>query len=170
MASEQLLQAKAVVREFVQDMRTGKKMMVMVPTGQLKATVCSLSKRLDVFRITRAGKVRLIPLISIQGMHAGTEPEGLRTPLDDLCATMQVAPEGRFITFRFEHINARDTFVMCMLLFAQSVGAEMGAGGDCEEGDCAEGDFQEGEEKEESGGEAQEEGGAEFESGVVSGV
>lgn len=29
------------------------------------------------------------------------------------------------VTFRLEHINARDTFVMCMLLFAQSQGAEM---------------------------------------------
>merc|ERR1719230_707188 len=98
-------------------------MMVLAPTGQLKSTTCSLNKQLSVFRIVRAGKVRRIPLTDILGIHAGAEPEGLTTPLDDLCATVAVKPDGSMITFRFEHINARDTFVMCMMLFAQSVGA-----------------------------------------------
>merc|ERR1712048_520211 len=78
----------------------------------------------DVLRIVRAGKVRRVPLTDIQAIHAGLEPEGMTTPLDDLCATMQIAPNGDLITFRFEHINARDTFVMCMLLFAQSLTAD----------------------------------------------
>ena len=33
-----------------------------------------------------------------------------------------MAPDGALISFRFEHINARDTFVMCMMLFVQSLG------------------------------------------------
>eukprot|EP00930_Biecheleria_cincta_P011663 TRINITY_DN114674_c0_g1_i1.p1 TRINITY_DN114674_c0_g1~~TRINITY_DN114674_c0_g1_i1.p1 ORF type:complete len:169 (-),score=43.69 TRINITY_DN114674_c0_g1_i1:10-516(-) len=164
MASEQLRQAKAVVREFVLEMRGGKRMMVMSPTGQLKTTVCSLSKRLDTLRITRSGQVRRIPLKEIQGIHAGTEPEGLSTPLDDLCASMVVGPDGHIISFRFEHINARDTFVMCMMLFAQSVGAEMGA--ENAEADAGEDDGECIEEGDEDGSEAPEEAGRQFESGV----
>mmetsp|Transcript_113562 Transcript_113562/g.315943 ORF Transcript_113562/g.315943 Transcript_113562/m.315943 type:complete len:170 (-) Transcript_113562:103-612(-) len=121
---DQLRQARQVIRDFVLEMREGKRMMVLAPSGQLKSTTCSLSRGLDTFRIVRAGKVRRIPLTDIQQIHSGLEPEGLRTPLDDLCATVSVAPDGALITFRLEHINARDTFVMCMMLFAQSVGAQ----------------------------------------------
>mmetsp|Transcript_19453 Transcript_19453/g.53369 ORF Transcript_19453/g.53369 Transcript_19453/m.53369 type:complete len:145 (+) Transcript_19453:43-477(+) len=121
MSAEQLKQARKVIRDFVLEMRAGKKMMVMTPAGQLKATTCTLSTKLDVFRIVRGGQVRRIPLISIMGIHVGLEPEGLTTPLDDMCATVVVGPDGSMITFRLEHINARDTFVMCMLLFIQSL-------------------------------------------------
>eukprot|EP00931_Biecheleriopsis_adriatica_P120748 TRINITY_DN95847_c0_g1_i1.p1 TRINITY_DN95847_c0_g1~~TRINITY_DN95847_c0_g1_i1.p1 ORF type:complete len:167 (-),score=41.58 TRINITY_DN95847_c0_g1_i1:19-519(-) len=164
MASEQLQQAKAVVRDFVLEMRGGKRMMVLAPSGQLKTTVCSLSKRLDVFRIRKGDQVKRIPLVGIRGIHAGTEPEGLSTPLDDLCATIVISPASQLITFRFEHINARDTFVMCMLLFAQSLGAEMG-------GAEEEGEYEEevGEDDEEDdGSEAGEGDGDQFMSGVAS--
>ena len=76
----------------------------------------------------------------ISGIFPG-ELEGdldLKTPLDDLCATVAVRPRNEMVTFRLEHINARDTFVMCMLLFAQSQGAEMadlGAAEDQDEGE-----------------------------------
>ena len=70
-------------------------------------------------------EVRRVWLKNIAGIYAGQEPEGLSTPLDDLCATIAIKPSGEMITFRLEHINARDTFVMCMMLFAQSQGAEM---------------------------------------------
>ena len=70
-------------------------------------------------------KVRRILLKDVAGIFAGQQPEGLTTPLDDLCATMVVRPHCEMISFRLEHINARDTFVMCMMLFAQSQGAEM---------------------------------------------
>eukprot|EP00440_Ansanella_granifera_P046620 gb/GFBE01050488.1/.p1 GENE.gb/GFBE01050488.1/~~gb/GFBE01050488.1/.p1 ORF type:complete len:168 (+),score=46.41 gb/GFBE01050488.1/:1-504(+) len=165
MASDQLSQAKAVVRDFVLEMRGGKRMMVLAPAGQLKSTVCSLSKNLEVLRIRRGEQVRRLPLTDIRGIHAGTEPEGLSTPLDDLCATIVVAPDNQLLTFRFEHINARDTFVMCMLLFAQSLGAEMGAGdGQQEEGDEEEEYMDEEEEESEAAGND----GAQFMSGVGS--
>ena len=61
----------------------------------------------------------------ISGIFPGEGDLDLKTPLDDLCATVAVKPRNEMVTFRLEHINARDTFVMCMLLFAQSQGAEM---------------------------------------------
>mmetsp|Transcript_11183 Transcript_11183/g.21049 ORF Transcript_11183/g.21049 Transcript_11183/m.21049 type:complete len:149 (-) Transcript_11183:71-517(-) len=124
--ADQLLQAKVVVRDFVLDMRVGRRMMVLSPIGQLKATTCSLNGDLSILRIARGDQVRRIPLSSLGGIFAGSEQlEGLTTPLDDLCATLLVRPSKEMITFRLEHINARDTFVMCMMLFAQSLGAEM---------------------------------------------
>ncbi|CAE7448196.1 unnamed protein product [Symbiodinium natans] len=134
--TEQLQQAKTVVRDFVLEMRMGRRMMVLSPSGQLKATTCSLSGDLSVFRITRASQVRRVWLKNIAGIFAGQEPEGLSTPLDDLCATMIMRPSGEMITFRLEHVNARDTFVMCMMLFAQSQGAEItGLPGEAQSGD-----------------------------------
>ena len=50
-------EAKTVVRDFVLEMRMGRRMMVLSPSGQLKATTCSLSGDLSVFRITRASQV-----------------------------------------------------------------------------------------------------------------
>ena len=89
------------------------------------------------FTISRAGaEVRRVWLKNIAGIFAGQEPEGLSTPLDDLCATMIMRPSGEMITFRLEHVNARDTFVMCMMLFAQSQGAEItGLPGEAQSGD-----------------------------------
>ena len=49
-------QAKVVVRDFVLEMRMGRRMMVLSPTGQLKATTCSLNSELCVLRITRASQ------------------------------------------------------------------------------------------------------------------
>ncbi|CAE7268743.1 unnamed protein product [Symbiodinium pilosum] len=123
--TDQLQEAKTVVRDFVLEMRVGRRMMVLSPSGQLKATTCSLNGDLSIFRIVRASQVRRILLTNIGGVFAGQEPEGLSTPLDDLCATMIIRPSREMVTFRLEHINARDTFVMCMMLFAQSQGAEM---------------------------------------------
>ena len=72
-------------------------------------------------------EVRRVSLKDIGGIFPGELEgvDGLKTPLDDLCATLAVKPKNEMVTFRLEHINARDTFVMCMLLFAQSQGAEM---------------------------------------------
>mmetsp|Transcript_144389 Transcript_144389/g.254592 ORF Transcript_144389/g.254592 Transcript_144389/m.254592 type:complete len:153 (+) Transcript_144389:115-573(+) len=152
MAADQLQQAKKVIQEFVTEMRAGKRMMVLTPTGQLRATTCSLNRQLSVFRIVRANKIRRVPLTDFMGIHTGCEPEGLATPLDDLCATLAVAPTGHLITFRFEHINARDTFVMCMLLFAQSLQQDDGFDDGGEYGDDVDAQQEEGSADSGSGG------------------
>ncbi len=165
--ADQLQQAKVVVRDFVLEMRAGRRMQVLLPTGQLKSTTVSLNRELSVLRIARTNQVRRIALKDISGIFPGAELEGidgLKTPLDDLCATMAVKPRNEMITFRLEHINARDTFVMCMLLFAQSQGAEMAENlGENQEG---EGEDAEAEEDDEQDA---EDGGACFSSAVGSG-
>lgn len=47
-------QAKAVVRDFVLEMRSGRRMQVLLPTGQLKSTTLSLNQELSVLRIVRS--------------------------------------------------------------------------------------------------------------------
>ena len=49
-------EAKTVVRDFVLEMRVGRRMMVLSPSGQLKATTCSLNGDLSIFRIVRASQ------------------------------------------------------------------------------------------------------------------
>eukprot|EP00438_Fugacium_kawagutii_P011131 Skav221610 [mRNA] locus=scaffold1327:23185:24761:- [translate_table: standard] len=160
--AEQLRQAKVVVRDFVLEMRAGRRMQVLLPTGQLKSTSLSLNQDLSMLRIARSHQVRRIPLKDISGIFPGELEglDGLKTPLDDLCATLAVKPKNEMVTFRLEHINARDTFVMCMLLFAQSQGADMT--------DFGVGEAQDNEEEEVEAEEAEEDVGAGFASAVGS--
>ena len=72
-----------------------------------------------VFKIKAGSQIRKIPLREIEEIHAGMEPPDIDTPLDDLCATLALA-STECISFRLPDIAARDTFVMCMLMFANA--------------------------------------------------
>lgn len=116
-SKEQRQQAKSVVKDFVKEMVKGKKMSVMTQTGQLKTCSASLNRSLDTFSIKVGTQKRSIPLKDIEEIHAGAEDiEGVTTPLDELCATLMLKSDD-CITFRLNDINARDTFVMCLLMF-----------------------------------------------------
>mmetsp|Transcript_55313 Transcript_55313/g.177348 ORF Transcript_55313/g.177348 Transcript_55313/m.177348 type:complete len:236 (+) Transcript_55313:106-813(+) len=116
-SKQQRTQAKAVVKDFVKEMVKGKKMNVMTQTGQLKTCSASLSRSLDTFSIKVGTQKRNIKLKDVEEIHAGAETiDGVNTPLDDLCATLMLASDD-CITFRLNDINARDTFVMCLLMF-----------------------------------------------------
>lgn len=115
-AREQKKQAKAVVKAFVKEMVKGKKMTVMMQNGQIKACQASLTRELDCLKIKVGSGSKNIMLTDIAEMHAGAEAEGIDTPLDELCATLMLATDD-CITFRMSDINARDTFIMCMLMF-----------------------------------------------------
>merc|ERR1711959_225295 len=104
-----------VIKDFVKEMVKGKKMNVMATSGSLRSCHCSLSRKLDVFKIKAGSQLRKINLSDIDAIHAGTEPQDIDTPLDDLCATLALT-SGECISFRLPDIAARDTFVMCMLM------------------------------------------------------
>ena len=114
-SKEQRQQAKEVVKSFVKDMVKGRKMNVMTQAGQLKTCVVSLSRQLDTLKIKVGTQTRSIPLRDIDEIAAGSDVEGIATPLDDLCATLILSDDC--ITFRFVDLNGRDTFVMCLLMF-----------------------------------------------------
>mmetsp|Transcript_53470 Transcript_53470/g.106431 ORF Transcript_53470/g.106431 Transcript_53470/m.106431 type:complete len:237 (+) Transcript_53470:179-889(+) len=114
---QQRHEAKQVVKEFVTDMRKGRKMTVMTQSGQLKTCSAYLNRGLDTFSIKVGGQKRNILLKDVEEIHAGSEQiEGVDTPLDELCATLMLVSDD-CITFRLNDVNARDTFVMCLLMF-----------------------------------------------------
>ncbi|CAE7638312.1 unnamed protein product [Symbiodinium sp. CCMP2456] len=117
-AKEQRHQAKQVVKDFVKEMVKGRKMNVMTQAGQLKTCVVSLSRNLDALKIKVGAQNRSIALRDVDEIAAGADVEGISTPLDDLCATLVLSDDC--ITFRFADLNARDTFVMCLLMFCNS--------------------------------------------------
>mmetsp|Transcript_96279 Transcript_96279/g.171019 ORF Transcript_96279/g.171019 Transcript_96279/m.171019 type:complete len:199 (+) Transcript_96279:84-680(+) len=117
-AKEQRREAKQVVKEFVKEMVKGRKMNVMTQAGQLKTCVASLTRSLDAIKIKVGNQTRSIALRDIDEIAAGADLEGISTPLDELCATLMLTDDC--ITFRFVDLNARDTFVMCLLMFCNS--------------------------------------------------
>jgi len=114
---QQRQEAKQVIKEFVKDMVKGRKMTVMTQSGQLKKCSAYLNRSLDTFSIKVSGQKRNILLKDIEEIHPGAELiEGVDTPLDELCATLMLVSDD-CITFRLNDINARDTFIMCLLMF-----------------------------------------------------
>lgn len=118
-AKEQQKQAKKVVKDFVKEMVKGKKMNVMKQSGQLTSCTVSLTRALDALKIKAGGQTRDILLRDIAEIAAGTEVQDVDTPLDDLCATLMLVTED-CITFRMVDLNARDTFIMCLLMFCNN--------------------------------------------------
>lgn len=116
-AKDQKKEAKALVKDFVKRMIKGEQMSVMIASGSLKTCTVSLTRKLDVLRIKTEKNKRDIKLVDVDEINVGTDvPEGVTTPVDELCATLMLA-SGDCITFRFGDLNARDVFVMCLLMF-----------------------------------------------------
>merc|ERR1712093_298709 len=119
-SKDQQREAKRVVKAFVKEMVKGKKTVVVTSSGQMKSCTCYLSRKLDVLKIKVGTALRKVPLMEVSAIHCGTEAPDIDTPLDELCATVELE-SGEFISFRFPDITARDTYVMCMLMFAQAI-------------------------------------------------
>merc|ERR1712232_1269400 len=110
-------QARQIVKDFVREMVKGKKMAVMKSNGSLSTVTVSLSRDLKSLKVKARGSTRAIALQKdIEEIHPGAEVDGIDTPADELCATLMLA-SGDCITFRLNDINARDTFVYCLLMF-----------------------------------------------------
>lgn len=118
-------EAKDLVKVFVRDMIRGRKMDVMMPSGQVRSCFCSLNRQLDTFRIKVGDSERKIPIKDIEQMITGNDSkehpilQTIDTPLDDLCVTLALGSET-CISFRMKDIEQRDTFIMCMMTFANA--------------------------------------------------
>mmetsp|Transcript_35604 Transcript_35604/g.82699 ORF Transcript_35604/g.82699 Transcript_35604/m.82699 type:complete len:259 (-) Transcript_35604:93-869(-) len=126
---QQKQQAKAVVKDFVREMRKGRKMNVMTQVGQLRSCKASLNRGLDTLSIKVGAQKRNIMLKEVEEIHTGSEPiEGVSTPLDELCATLMLKSDD-CITFRLGDISDRNTFVMCLNMFCTHNAEAAGGGG-----------------------------------------
>lgn len=109
--TEAEIQAK--MRRFVKAMVRGVEVSVLSTDGQLKTCACSLDRKLRVFVIEVARRVRKIPLTCIKEVQQGLEPEDIETPLDELCATVILASD-ECISFRFTNVLERQDFALCL--------------------------------------------------------
>eukprot|EP00928_Gymnodinium_smaydae_P026661 TRINITY_DN20866_c0_g1_i1.p1 TRINITY_DN20866_c0_g1~~TRINITY_DN20866_c0_g1_i1.p1 ORF type:complete len:280 (+),score=43.62 TRINITY_DN20866_c0_g1_i1:188-1027(+) len=118
--SEQMEQAKTLMKPFVRKLVKGTNIDVMAQSGQLKTCFVSLSRSLNALRIRLGDSCRKIRLAEAEEVIPGKHVEGLLTPLDELCTTLVLA-SGECITFRCTDIEDRDMLVVCLTIF--SVGA-----------------------------------------------
>merc|ERR1712018_336822 len=78
---------------------------VMATNGQLRNCTCSLSRKLDEFRIKYGTQTRAIKLVDFEQIYVGTDcPQDLTTPLDELCCTIALVSID-CISFRFNNLN-----------------------------------------------------------------
>lgn len=101
------------MKSFVRSMVRGQQMGVISPDGALRTCNCSLDKKLKKFKLQLKGSVREIPLADMSEVFQGTEPEDIKTPLDELCATIMLESQ-ECISFHFNDVPAREHFATCL--------------------------------------------------------
>jgi len=122
---EKRRQGKAVVKAFVKEMVRGKKINVIKPNGEILPCTVSLSRTLGTLKIKAGVHVGsqgwLIKLSDVAEIAAGTDLQHssgvVDTPLDELCATLVLKSGDRSVTLQMADLNARDTFILCILMF-----------------------------------------------------
>lgn len=111
-------EVKKLVKDFVRQMVKGRDLGVLCADGALKPVVCSISRKLDTFKIKSGDQTRRVPLSSVENILHGNPEElnDLQTPLDDACSTMEIE-NGDCISFKFAERKAAELFTLCMQLF-----------------------------------------------------
>merc|ERR1711904_706510 len=112
-------EVKKMVKEFVRQMVKGRELGVLRADGALRPVLCGLNRSLDVFRIKSGETVRKVPLGQVERVLHGASEElsDLETPLDDLCATLEL-DSSECISFKFAERKAAELFTLCMQLFS----------------------------------------------------
>lgn len=127
MSKEQRVEAKKLIKNFVRSMVKGQPMDVVLASGKMKTCFVCLSRQLDALKIKANEKdkqERRIPLASIEELFAGSDASADQGPmLDDLAVTISLISR-ECITFRMADIEARDTLVMCLTMFANEAKAQ----------------------------------------------
>merc|ERR1711920_52505 len=132
MPREQRREAKLLVQQFTTEMVKGRYFEVVLPSGQTRSRFCMLTRKLDAFRIKtdkETSDARNIPLTTIEEIIAGADTartlasRGLETPLSELSVTLALTDQT-FITFLLQDVEARDTFAMCITMFANRAKTE----------------------------------------------
>jgi len=112
---------------FSADLVKGCMINVLKQNGELSNCFCTMTQKLDGFRIKLSKDSREftdIPLASIVETVSGKNTAGtemcskLATPLDDHCVTWALK-DGNCISFKFPSLQARDSFTSCMDAFIE---------------------------------------------------
>lgn len=121
--------AQSVVKQFVRSFVKGRQVTVLVANGGTTDCIATLDRKLTTLSIQRAGKTgskqRHMPLEQIAEVSVGTDAQSeVELEVDDCCVTL-LLHDGQAISFRFEDIESRDTFALCLSMFVDGRRDEM---------------------------------------------
>jgi len=126
-------QAQHIVQNFVRLFVRGCLLPVLTTNGGEADCVVTLDRQLTTLSVQRANKTGAtkhgIPLEQVRKVYVGEDPEQEDNvpKVDSLCVTLQCLP-GQAIAFRFLDLEDRDTFVLCISMFADRVKDDMRTG------------------------------------------
>jgi hypothetical protein len=116
-------QAQQVVKNFVRTYVRGRDISVLSVNGGVALCTATMDRKLTTLSLQRSGKKdgkkRGIPLEDVSEICIGEEmgENGVQElALDELCVTL-VLGDGSAVGFRFEDIEERDTFALCLSMF-----------------------------------------------------
>jgi len=114
-------QAQQLVKGFVRNFVKGRNLAVLAIHGGLTECIVTLDRQLTSLSLQlaakRGAKKRNIPLEQIERIAVGDQVgNNIDLPLDDLCATLLLL-DGSAVGFRFDSIEDRDTFSLCLSMF-----------------------------------------------------
>mmetsp|Transcript_123759 Transcript_123759/g.214549 ORF Transcript_123759/g.214549 Transcript_123759/m.214549 type:complete len:241 (-) Transcript_123759:354-1076(-) len=114
-SQREVAKIQSQMKSFVKSMVKGREMNVLSVDGQLRACTCSFDRKLRNYNIVISKETRSIALSRFREVFQGLEPEDIATPLDELCATF-VLDNGECLTFRFNDVEERENFAMCLAI------------------------------------------------------
>jgi len=125
-AAEDDNQAQHIVQDFVRMFVKGCVLSVLTTNGGEADCIVSMDRKLTSLSVQRSNKKgatkHAIPLEQVRKIYIGEEAdEEDRVPkADGMCVTVRCLP-GQALAFRFTDYEERDTFVLCLSMFADRV-------------------------------------------------
>jgi len=121
--------AQAVVKTFVRTYVKGQKISVLTVSGDTTECIATLDRRLTTLSLQRSAKKdakkRGILLAEINQVCMGQEAgDEIDLPLDENCVTL-LLEDGNAVGFRFEDVEERDTFALCLSMFVDGRRTEL---------------------------------------------
>lgn len=121
--------AQAVVKAFVRTYVKGQKISVLTVSGDTTECIATLDRRLTTLSLQRSAKKdakkRGILLADISQVCMGQEAgDEIDLPLDENCVTL-LLEDGNAVGFRFEDVEERDTFALCLSMFVDGRRTEL---------------------------------------------
>lgn len=113
--------AQHVVKDFVRSFVKGRTVSVLTVNGGTTECIASLDRKLTTLSLQRSGKKdakkRGVPLHDISEVCLGQEAgDEIDLPLDENCVTL-LLEDGNAVGFRFQDVEERDTFALCLSMF-----------------------------------------------------
>jgi len=118
-------EAQQVIKDFVHGFVQGRPLMALSMGGLPAECHASLDRKLTTLTIKRNRSKRGVPLETIAEICVGEEAAGeIPLPVDEQCVAL-LLEDGTSIGFRFEDIEDRDTFALCLSMFVDGRRSEL---------------------------------------------